>query len=692
MAFYNWRLFASKLCDLDVIVDSSSSTFQWYSEQYGNSRYTLPRCYQSVEEFTKSNSSASAPIDLIVFSASSLQEISTLCESLRPVLTIQLSMCNKAPIVVVETSYFVNLEPFVQMTLQNDDVHVLSVMCDFDVRAVGTSAFQVCPSKKESELCYVGKSGTSDSYSQKEIALINKVSDLFESAGIDVYKLGTPLEFLSYQWKFALPKIAIEPLSIIFEKAFPKQLQEQILAKPLISGLILEVITIIKVMGCKLFKSYDSETSLMDRYCQLFPSMELDAKSNYMDTPRMFYDFYNNNELYLDLLLLQPILLADDYQIKTPYLEFLYAILTQFKNNSQTSIFWLKKTDENAKALKLQQDEISLKNKLKEQHIQEMQTSMASIKINGHQENGTGTQPITPTTAMPPAATSNYVNSPNMEDMADIAVYGATLNGEKVYDSPQPAPTRNFPPRSRQPSQQYDPYGNMKSRDPNIPGQMPGPNSSSPTFPPPQQQHQYHGPPSLQNAPRAPRRMSSFPSHMQQSAQPYSDPSVDMGMQARFKPTSRKNRKSAFPAAPSEFPLRGGEFNGMPRPMPQNQRSMPFIPNKQQQQLPVRKPMQSASQTHLAQPQFAAKFDSTPSSSEDAFSNEPKSASMELGEPKGLDSTNDTLQVPKVEPKPLGIQPKPLGATSGEATQNVQGEEETGKKKKKRGFFGKKKK
>lgn len=685
MAFYNWRLFASKQCDLEVILESSSSTFQWYSEQYGNSRYTLPRCYQSVEEFSKSNSSTSARLDLIVFAASSLQEISTLCESLRPLLTLQLTMCNKAPIVVVETSYFVNLEPFVQMALQNENVHVLSIMCDFDVRTIGTCAFQVCPSKKDSELCYVGKSGTSESYTQKEIALINKVSDLFESSGVDVYKLGTPLEFLSYQWKFALPKIAIEPLSIIFEKPFPAQLQEQILAKPLISGLILEVITIIKAMGCKLFKSYDSENSLMDRYCQLFPAVELDAKSNYMDTPRMFYDFYNNNELYLDLLLLQPILLADDYQIKTPYLEFLYAILTQYKNNSQTSIFWLKKTDENARALKLQQDEISMKNKLKEQHIQEMQANMANMKLNGHHENGV--QPITPTSAAnPPNPPSNYVNSPNMEDMADIAVYGATLNGEKVYDSPQPAPTRAFPPRSRQPSQQYDQYGNMKPRDPNMPGQMPGQmmghNSSSPTLPPPQQT-QYYGAP--QSVPRAPRRMSSFPNHVQ-APQQYNDPSVDMGMQARFKPTSRKNRKSAFPAAPSDFPLRGGDFNGMPRPMPQSQRSMPFIPGKQ----PVRKPMQSASQTHLAQPQFA-KIGSTPSSSEDAFSNEPKSASTDLGEPRVLDSANETLQVPKVEPKPLGIQPKPLGAVSGETAPEAQ-EEETGKKKKKRGFFGKKKK
>lgn len=359
VVFYSWRLFNSKACDLTIVSAANGEpdgSFEWKSTQFGNARYSISSSFDTIDSYLSQSQplAQQTPFDFIIASATSLQELSSLFSKLEPVIKAQI---NSPPIVIVESTNFVNLEPFVSMSLRLEKkVPIMSVMCDYDVRVVGDNSYRLKKSRKESELLYVGRSGNEAQYTSTEIELINKVSDLFETCGLDVYKLKTPVEFFSYQWKFALPKIAIEPLAVLFERPFPKQLQEQILAKPLISGLILEVITVIKTIGCKLFKSYDNESALLERLGQLYPSEQL--SEDCFEAPDLYYDFYNHHELYLDLLLLQPILIADDYQVKTPYLEFLYAMMCEVtKWNSSTlqepaSVFWIRKDVENLRIMK----------------------------------------------------------------------------------------------------------------------------------------------------------------------------------------------------------------------------------------------------------------------------------------------------------------------------------------------------
>ncbi|GME94504.1 unnamed protein product [[Candida] boidinii] len=394
ISFYTWRLYESKLCNLSIInsttitndesspsdQENTSVSFQWNSKQFGNSRYSISTVYNSLTDYV-SNTDDNVFLDFVLISSESLQELASFFTEFKVLLKDQFDICNYYPIIVIESTNFVNLEPFVSMSLQNSSIEVFSIMSDYDIRIMGNNIFNIYPSKKESELVYLGRSGTESKYTSNEIESINKISSLLETANVDVFKLNTPLEFLSYQWKFALPKIAIEPLLILFERPFPSQLQEQILAKPLISGLILEIITVIKTMGCKLFKSYDSEDALLKRFNQLYPECHLSIDCS--EAPKLYYDFFNQNNLYLDLLLLQPILLADDYHVKTPYLEFLYAIMTQWNNNNfstlqnQTSIFWLRQNSENIKSLKLSEEQLALNNALKEKNIKE-----ANDKLN----------------------------------------------------------------------------------------------------------------------------------------------------------------------------------------------------------------------------------------------------------------------------------------------------------------------
>ncbi|WP_280641351.1 hypothetical protein, partial [Streptomyces afghaniensis] len=65
-------------------------------------------------------------------------------------------------------------------------------------------------------------------------------------------------EFQSIQWNLALAKICLDPLLIIFEETNTEKLTNQILAKPLISGIITEIITIIKSTNIKLNSDFDN--------------------------------------------------------------------------------------------------------------------------------------------------------------------------------------------------------------------------------------------------------------------------------------------------------------------------------------------------------------------------------------------------------------------------------------------------
>lgn len=68
IAFYNWRLFSTKNCDLTyvmsstseqsagetssgILTDSEDTTFQWKSEQFGNTRYSLAKVYANLDRY-----------------------------------------------------------------------------------------------------------------------------------------------------------------------------------------------------------------------------------------------------------------------------------------------------------------------------------------------------------------------------------------------------------------------------------------------------------------------------------------------------------------------------------------------------------------------------------------------------------------------------------------------------------------
>lgn len=190
-----------------------------------------------------------------------------------------------------------------------------------------------------------------------------------QTAGVDA---SVSANFNQFQWYQVIPLLAFQPLSVILESNTPKSLVNNVLSKPLFSGIIAELMALAaKHSDCKFSSDYMTTTisNFVESYNPPLPvprpatfttssSPQSSSSSSssltystsnpaYSESPWLFYNYFHSLPIYADLLLLQPILLADDFGIKTPYLESAFAFLSQLVmlNSPNTSVFLSRNSD-----------------------------------------------------------------------------------------------------------------------------------------------------------------------------------------------------------------------------------------------------------------------------------------------------------------------------------------------------------
>lgn len=307
------------------MVDPSPGPYRWHLP-LGDSTFE-PRVVPATAHL------GSEQFDFVIFSVSSLQNFQQICALLQPHV-------HKDTLLVVELTGYVGLELFVRLSFPAfAKTPVCSIMNDADVkrgldfhhRALGDHRL------------YLGT--TSDLLAfTRFYKLLQLVQEDLKGA-ISLLKSTNAREFLTYQWKLALPRVVLDPLSVIFEQPYPQELAAQMLAKPLILGLINEVFKIIKKMDCKLVKGFENEANLIKNWLAYFSALGEKSSPVYGGANSLYYNFYHHYDLDIDLLLLQPILLGDDHGVRTPYLENLYLMICQLaKVNTGDSELFVRKT------------------------------------------------------------------------------------------------------------------------------------------------------------------------------------------------------------------------------------------------------------------------------------------------------------------------------------------------------------
>ncbi|CAI4053509.1 hypothetical protein SKDZ_16G2350 [Saccharomyces kudriavzevii ZP591] len=453
--FYTSRFQLAKNIELYHVNDSKSCQFEIESEYYGKDRFELENHFTSIEHLSEALSSKPGePVfDIIIMSAPSLQELSSLSSKLASIIDSNTK-------ILLESSGFIQLEPFVKLSMDSPHISVFSILTDLDVRQIGPNQFRQFPGTINENTIYLGESkSNTEKYSASVTTLLTTFeklfAKLFSNIKIDLCNFSS-IEFLSQQWKLAISRICFDPLLIMFEQENPSDLDQQIIAKPLISGLVTEIITVAKTMGARLNSNYDNENGLLSLW-----------KNSYQSTnnpPALVYHFiHQTTPLNIDILLLQTILLADDFGIKTPYLEFLYSVLSQFErlNNGVSKLFI--RSNEKTQILqslqKSQKHETALQNqisilegqidKLRQELViqakqHELETNDAKEKyqvaFKTQAEAPASTEVVTPTEATNQPNINEYkaTGTPNLRDIEDMALYSVNY-GDSPLKSPPTA-------------------------------------------------------------------------------------------------------------------------------------------------------------------------------------------------------------------------------------------------------------
>lgn len=370
--------------DLYHVSDLDSNQYEIESYSYGLETFQLTNHFNSINQLIQ-NTNKNALFDLIILSATSLQQLSTISCQLLPLIT-------NSTKIFVESTGSVQLEPFVEMSINsNHKINVLSIISDFEIRHIKSvntdkriNVFKQFGAKGKQNTIYLGDS-SSKNYSSTTQNLLNTFERLFKKLfpkeSINLCNFSSK-QFLKVQWELSLTQICFDPLLIMLEETNPQNLPNLILAKPLISGLVSEVITLINKMGIELNPSMNSESKLL-KYWQSLYSDEM---------PPLVYNFINKTSpLNIDLIWLQIILLADDQNIKTPYLEFLYSMMSQVQKINNGESKWFTRNSINVKESKNNKsdeiiNDLKIKNNTLEKEISQLKENL-KFKNNQINEN-----------------------------------------------------------------------------------------------------------------------------------------------------------------------------------------------------------------------------------------------------------------------------------------------------------------
>ncbi|KAF5094421.1 hypothetical protein D0Z00_003536 [Geotrichum galactomycetum] len=189
-------------------------------------------------------------------------------------------------------------------------------------------------------------------FSQRQSALVRALN----AAGVAARVVA---DYDQEQWHAALPFVALQPLAVLLEAATPAALLNDVLAKPLYSGIASEMAAIARRhAGVNLSQDYLTN-ALAQFSAQNPPSQQQQLQPNqkavftistsssssssssltyaaganmnptHADAPVLFYNFFHGLPVPADTLLLQLILLADEHGIRTPYIESTFAYLSR---------------------------------------------------------------------------------------------------------------------------------------------------------------------------------------------------------------------------------------------------------------------------------------------------------------------------------------------------------------------------
>ena len=173
--FYTSRFQLAKNIELYHVNDSKSCQFEIETECYGKDQFELENHFTSIEHLTEALNSRSrgSVFDIVMMSAPSLQELSSLSAKLA-------SITDSNSKIFLESSGFIQLEPFVKLSMDSPHLNVFSILTDLDIRQIGPNQVKQFPSNTKENTIYLGESkSNTEKYSANVVTLLTTFEKLF---------------------------------------------------------------------------------------------------------------------------------------------------------------------------------------------------------------------------------------------------------------------------------------------------------------------------------------------------------------------------------------------------------------------------------------------------------------------------------------------------------------------------------
>lgn len=344
---------------------SSDGLVAWKSTKLGANFYTPNIFAKNIKDLTSKlldkNGTCKYPLDILVISGISIDILQDNCKSLS-------KFVNESTTVLISADFGCELEKIALKSLGDRCRCVMSIACDVECRQLSLGSYALV--NDDNCEIYLGNTyslsnGPEDSIFSRNIAKVQE--ELNDSSTCSITRMVRQLEATQWIrvqrfketkqmalkiWQLIIPKISLNILSIIYEQFDYEKMLENKSTEVIFKGLVQELLDICLAQCDSKVDKFLKESSETDKteidftaiieHCKKKRNELITTTANeypeYLFLPFELYCFYHRFEYPAQVLLYQPILLAEEYNVPCSNLNFLFGFYSRLLSLSGLSI------------------------------------------------------------------------------------------------------------------------------------------------------------------------------------------------------------------------------------------------------------------------------------------------------------------------------------------------------------------
>ncbi|AAS53888.1 AFR517Cp [Eremothecium gossypii ATCC 10895] len=365
----SWRL---NLMKTNVVLAAHSvpkkgkGTISWKSSKYGSNIYKPSEAIHSLRHL-----SSTRKFDIIVMSAISMKELQITCELI-------FKFCHNKTVIIVDSNFAVELDHFIVSQFPSDDLlkhkpTVVAMICDAEVRMVSATSYYLASDSYKYVFGLSYKTNQAELKYWQNLELVkeqfkdpnSKLNKFLQQLSSDkvsrLIKLvpsskNTTNEMALEIWHRIIPKIAVHILSIVFQQCDYEKLLTDAGPVGVFKDLVFELMNISSHQAGGLLKDFVNETAeegvknsnllsminfenvikLAKRKKRKLEKWVPANSPQRLNLNFEAYCFYHRYEFPANVLLSQPILVADRFGLRSSSLNFLCGVYSQYLAMTKT--------------------------------------------------------------------------------------------------------------------------------------------------------------------------------------------------------------------------------------------------------------------------------------------------------------------------------------------------------------------